>query len=255
LSDWGDWGVNAAIWDRHWGRMADPARVAIADRTSIGPGMRLLDMGCGTGEFCALAIERGAEAAGIDGAEGMIEVARRKLDRADLRVGRIEELPWGDDSFDVVTGVNSFQFAAERVAGFREAKRVTRPGGLVATCVWGPRERNDLIAIIAALAALDPDSGPDDRGPGLGEPGVMEGLAREANLDPVESGDVEIAYEVADREELLAASEFDVALLGLRDKVDAELIEGTILATAAPQRRPDGSYRFDNIFRWLISRA
>ncbi len=102
--------------------MADPAREVIAERTSIGPGTRMLDMGCGTGELCRLAIERGAEAAGIDAAEGMVELARAKLPGADLRVGQIEELPWDDDSFDVVTGLNSFQFAAER------ARRLSRGG-------------------------------------------------------------------------------------------------------------------------------
>ena len=126
----------------------------ITERTRIGPGVRMLDMGCGTGELCRLAMDRGADAAGIDGAEGMVDVARGKAHGADLRVGAIEALPWEDDRFDVVTGINSFQFAAERVAGFREAARVARPGGLVATCVWGSRERNDLIGVMAALAAL-----------------------------------------------------------------------------------------------------
>jgi SAM-dependent methyltransferase len=252
-----DWGANASIWERHWGRMADPAREVIVDRTSIGPGTRMLDMGCGTGELCRLAIERGAEAAGIDGAEGMVELARAKLQDADLRVGRIEELPWAEDSFDVVTGVNSFQFAAERVAGFREAARVARPGGLVATCVWGPRDRNELVELLVALADIDPDSEPDDdRDPRLGEAGVMEGLAREAGLDPTESGEVEVPYEVADLEQLSDAIEFDVALLNLRDKgVDDALIDSTVAEAASAHRRPDGSYRFENAFRWLISRA
>ena len=83
----------------------------------------------------------------------------------------------------------------------------------------------------------------------------MEALAREGGLDPAESGEVEIVYEVADRDELLACSEFDVALLRLRGRVDDELIEEAIVAAAASQRRPDGSYRFNNVFRWLISRT
>ena len=124
------------------------------EQAAVGPGTRFLDMGCGTGEFCALAAERGATVSGIDAAEGMIERARGRLPDADLRVGAIENLPWDDDSFDVVTGFNSFQFAAERLDGFREARRVARPGGLVAVCVWGPRENNDLQGLFDAVRAL-----------------------------------------------------------------------------------------------------
>jgi trans-aconitate methyltransferase len=61
--------------------------------TGIGEGVSVLDVGCGSGEFCELAAARGARVSGIDAAAGLIEVARRRLPEADLRVGAIEQLP------------------------------------------------------------------------------------------------------------------------------------------------------------------
>ena len=65
----------------------------------------------------------------------------------DLRVGDMEALPYEDDTFDLVTGFNSFFFANDIVAALREAGRVAKPGAPVVIQVWGPHERNDLEAM------------------------------------------------------------------------------------------------------------
>jgi ubiquinone/menaquinone biosynthesis C-methylase UbiE len=131
------WTSVAAGWVEHWAGHAPPAREAVALATDIGEGVSVLDVGCGSGEFCELAAARGARVSGIDAAAGLIEVARRQLPEADLRVGAIEQLHRPDDSFDVVSGFNAFQFAVDFVAALDEARRVTRSGGQVAICNWG----------------------------------------------------------------------------------------------------------------------
>ncbi len=218
------WSATAELWDEHWARLADPARELVVEQAAVGPGTRFLDMGCGTGELCALAAGRGATVSGIDAAEGMIERARTRLPDADLRVGAIENLPWDDDSFDVVTGFNSFQFAAERLAGFREARRVARPRGLVAVCVWGPRENNDLQGLFDAVRALGPaddeDEAADDPAPAFGYPGVLEGLAGDAGLTVLATGDVDVPYETRDVRQLQGALEFDLSMSGIAETVD-----------------------------------
>ena len=97
-------------------------------------------MGSGTGEFCRCVAERGATAAGIDSSEGMLKLARRKLDAADLRAGDNQALPWAGDSFDVVTAFNSFQFATDRDAVFADgpATSATSPSWAAVPCsMWG----------------------------------------------------------------------------------------------------------------------
>jgi SAM-dependent methyltransferase len=211
-------------WADHWGGLSRPALEAIVNAAAVGPGTRLLDVGCGTGELCALALARGAAVAGIDADAAMIGLARRRVPGADLRVGRLEALPWEDDAFDVVAGVNAFQFADDVVGALREAARVSR--GLVAICNWsGRREVFDV-------------TGPSPPNP-LREPGGLEDLARRAGLVPGEAAEVDVPFVVPDAETLVRAFAAD----------DREIS----LDAAAPYRQPDGAYRFENTFRYVLA--
>lgn len=96
------------------------------------------------------------DGSGIDASAGLVAIARARLPAADIRVGELEELPFTDGTFDVVTGFNSFQYAADRVHGLAEAGRVTKPGGCVVAAVWGAPERCEAGAYLAALGKLMP---------------------------------------------------------------------------------------------------
>jgi len=91
--------------------------------------MNVLDAGCGSGEFCALALERGASVSGIERRPpGMLAIARRRAPQADLREGDITALPYADDAFDVVTASTPSSFTADVPATIAElARRVRRP--------------------------------------------------------------------------------------------------------------------------------
>jgi SAM-dependent methyltransferase len=237
--------------------MPEPARVAVADASTIAPGDRVLDIGCGSGEFARLASSRGARVSGIDAAEGMLAIARRNAPDADLRLRSMEALPWEDGSFDVVTAFNSFQFASDYAVPLREAVRVVRPGeGRVAICNWGRSGEQDVEVVEDALAELLP-SGRPDRGdrPAVGEPGVVEELARAAGLEPFAGGEVDVALDVPDDAAAIRAFMLDAGLLHVLDHASEATVHATILEAAAPFRRPDGSYRFDNRFRYVVSRA
>jgi len=244
-----EWSARAKGWAEQWGRFSEPAREALADLTGIGPGMRVLDVGCGSGEMCALAAARGAEAAGLDAAEGMIEIARRRVPEADLRVGPMEQLPWEDDRFDVVTAINALQFAADFVDALAEAARVTRPGGAVAVSNWGPMEDRQLFVVMRALR-----DGPSAAGSDISEPGGLERLARRAGLEPREAGDLEVPYEARDQETLVQAF-FNDALFGVLQRLGEDEVRRLIVEAAAPFRGRDGSYRFENRFRYVIAVA
>jgi SAM-dependent methyltransferase len=242
-----EWSARAEGWAQQWGGFAEPAREVLADATGIGPGMHVLDIGCGSGELCALAASRGAEVAGIDAAEGMIEIARRRLPGADLRVGAMEDLPWEDDRFDVATAVNALQFAADFVEALAEAARVVRPGGAVAVCNWGRMEHRQLFVVMRALR-----DGPSAAGSDIGEPGGLEALARRAGLEPAQAGEVDVPYEAPDRASLERAFLNDAAF-GALQRLGEDETRRLIVETAEPFRRPDGSYRFENRFRYLIA--
>ena len=217
-------------------------------------GDRILDVGCGAGTFLRLAAERGAQVAGLDASAGLLEVARERLPAADLRLGDIESLPYEDGTFDLVTGFNSFFFAADMTAALREAGRVARPGAPVLIQVWGAAERCAVMEIIAAVMPLRDD--PPAPGPSaLAEPGVLERMAEAAGLHPEVAFDHAYAFEFADDSALLRAM---LSAGGVAAAVEAsgeEAVTRAILDAAIAHRGTDGSIRLENEWHYLIARA
>src|SRR5262249_11806455 len=144
---WGPlWGARPADWALSEDRQL-PTYEAALDRTGLEPGWRVLDVGCGVGAFLRLVAGRGGIPAGIDASEALVGCTGGPRAGADLRVGEMEELPWQDDSFALVTGFNSFFFANDMVGALREAARVAWPGSPVVIQVWGAHEHCDLEAM------------------------------------------------------------------------------------------------------------
>lgn len=94
---------------------------------------RVLDVGCGDGEFALELARRGASVVGIDSSSEMIEAARRraKTHEADIVFQQAEarQLPFPDGQFDVVTAITILCFVEDAEPVFREIARVIRPGG------------------------------------------------------------------------------------------------------------------------------
>jgi SAM-dependent methyltransferase len=130
----GDFGVIA-----HYAEKAEEEFVA---RLKLAPGMRVLDVACGTGNTAIPAARFGAIVTGVDIASNLIEQARERARQAgvsaEFREGDAEQLPFPDSAFDVVISVFGAMFAPrpERVAS--ELLRVCRPGGTIAMGNWTP---------------------------------------------------------------------------------------------------------------------
>jgi SAM-dependent methyltransferase len=257
---------SAIRWGPLWGARPDdwalsedqqlPTYEAALERTRLELGWRVLDVGCGAGAFLRVVAERGCVAHGIDASEALIAFARTRLPSADLRVGEMEALPWGDDSFDMVTGFNSFFFANDMVAAVREAGRVAKPGSPVVIQVWGAHERCDLEAMKQVarpfLPLRPPDAPPD---PDLSEPGALQALATRAGLTPESEFDASWALEYADAETLGRALLAVAGLATLAGPEREHELKNAIVDGLAPYRRSDGSYRLENEYHYLIARA
>lgn len=98
--------------------------------SALGPlrGARVLDLGCGKGRFAARLRERGARVVGLDLSMAMLRSARG-LDRVRASARR---LPFADGAFDAVVAVEVFEHVGPPEPVLREARRVLRPGGVLA---------------------------------------------------------------------------------------------------------------------------
>jgi len=109
---------------------------------NLQPGMRVLDVACGTGNLALPAARLGAAVTGVDIAPNLIEQARETAKREGLNAqfdeGDAENLPYDDASFDAVITMFGAMFAPRPDLVAAELKRVTRPGGIIAMANWTP---------------------------------------------------------------------------------------------------------------------
>jgi SAM-dependent methyltransferase len=97
------------------------------ERLPIRPGAKVLDAGCGSGRTLQELVRYG-EVSGIELDPMAAEVACGR-GAFDVRIGRLEELPWADDTFDLITCLDVIEHTPDDRVTLRELRRVTRPGG------------------------------------------------------------------------------------------------------------------------------
>lgn len=256
-------GVQGSLWGaraRDWADYEEPAQRQIYENAlrlaKIERGRALLDAGCGSGGLSRLAAAAGVAVTGIDAAEPLVEIARGRVPGGRFDVGDIQFLPYGDDTFDVVVGVNSFQYAADPVAALAEARRVAKPGGTVLAVVWGREEQSELVALLRALRPLLPPAPAGAPGPfALSYPGALEGLVAKSGLTPTGDGYFDAAFTFPDEAAMLkgnlaAGPAVLAAQTSGEDAVAAALVEAL-----APFRTASGSYLIESEWRYVVAAA
>jgi ubiquinone/menaquinone biosynthesis C-methylase UbiE len=111
--------------------------IRMLDRASLFPlhGRRIADIGCGEGSWLLEFLQWGADPAALCGIDLMperVDNARIRIPQADLRTGSASELPWPDESFDIVSQFTVFTSILDadlRRAVAAEMLRVLKPGG------------------------------------------------------------------------------------------------------------------------------
>ncbi|MDQ6657405.1 MAG: methyltransferase domain-containing protein [Actinomycetota bacterium] len=148
----------AAGYDRLIGRYLPTLAPALADNAAVGPGMRVLDVGCGPGGLTQELVSRvgAASVAAIDPSPPFVQACRLRNPGADVREGFAESLPFDDGSFDAALSSLVVGFMTDPVAGIREMARVTKPGGLVVACVWDRQGMTALRIFGQTMVRLDP---------------------------------------------------------------------------------------------------
>jgi SAM-dependent methyltransferase len=164
------------------GAQADPG-------TNAGRGRRLLDVGCGPGALTAELVRRaGADAvSAVEPSASFAAAVRERLPGVDVRQAAAERLPFPAGTFDATLAQLVVHFMADPVLGLQEMSRVTRPGGVVAACVWDHAGgRGPLAVFWAAVHELDPAADDESDRAGARE-GDLARLFAQAGLNEIQA--------------------------------------------------------------------
>jgi SAM-dependent methyltransferase len=248
------WGARARDWAEIQEQSVRPVYHEVLKRTEVGNTTRYLDVGCGSGMAANMAADLGADVSGIDASEELLMIAKERVQKGDFQLGDLEELPFEDDSFDVVTGFNSFQYAGNPMVALAEARRVTKPNGRIVIVTWGTPEGMEAAAVVAALKPVMPAPPPRAPGPfALSDETVLRDFASAAGLQPISVFDVQSPWSYPDE----ATAIRGLGSSGVAARAMAHSGEGAVdaahAAAIAPFRKSDGSYRINASFRCLLA--
>ena len=158
--------VAAEAYDRFMGRYSTRLSAQLADLADVRAGQRVLDVGCGPGALTAELVSRVGPGfvAAVDPSAPFVAAARARNPGVDVLQASAEQLPFADDGFDAALAQLVVHFMTDPVAGLREMARVTRPGGVVAACVWDHgSSRGPLSVFWRAALDLDPNATDESR--------------------------------------------------------------------------------------------
>ena len=113
--------VSADAYLRFMGQYSEPLAAQFADLTGIGPGQRVLDVGCGPGALTAVLVSRtGPDAvSAVEPSASFAAAARERLPGVDVRRATAERLPFPDDTFDAALAQLVVHFMTDPAAGLR----------------------------------------------------------------------------------------------------------------------------------------
>ena len=253
----GSQAIQAALWGRNpanWASIQEVTSVKAyehaLDYLRLKPTDTLLDIGCGAGYFCSLAAAHTKNITGFDATTPLLEIAHRRSPEVKFETGDMESLPFDDEKFDVVTGFNSFQYAAVVPNALKEAHRVLKPGGRLLAMIWGNKEDCEAATYLAAIGRLLPPPPPGAPGPfALSEEGKLEDLLTTAGFTITSTTDLPTTWDYPDLatalKGLLSAGPATRAI----DHSGYEKVYAAISEAAQPYLQPNGHVVYHNKFR------
>jgi ubiquinone/menaquinone biosynthesis C-methylase UbiE len=204
------WETIAARFTERWSPITGQAIDALLDAAHVGRGSRVLDVGTGAGDAAGLAIERGADATGVDVAVAMVEIAARRHPQATFVQAPATALPFAEGSFDAAVGNNVIQHVGDPKRAAGELLRVLSPGGRVALSNWDAAERSPFFAAVheAVESAEVPSPSEAPAGPSFfqfTDDATFRALLEEAGFSGVVVESIEVEMPVASATELITA--------------------------------------------------
>src|SRR5262249_55288848 len=169
-----------------------------------------------------------------------VDAVRERLPGVEAKVGRAEELPYADAGFDAALAQLVLHFVIDGDATAREMRRVVRPGGVVAACVWDFHGGMTMLrAFWDAALAIDPQAPDEARTRRYGRDGEIVELFERAAFADVRSGALEVEAEYTGFDDfwtpfLSTTGPAGAYIASLEDERKAQLREELRLRVGAP---------------------
>ena len=208
----------------------------LLDGAGVQPGERVLDVACGTGIVARLAAARvkpSGSVFALDINPAMLDIGRRLAVERGLaiewRLGDANALPFPEASFDVVLCQQGLQFFPDKAAALREMRRVVSSGGRIGLAVFG-RPNRFILALAEALKKYaDEKAVRQCLAPfAFGDPAVLQAIARDAGLGPVDIRPHTLTRPVEPSQEWLLATTsafpYSAAITGMTPEVRAQVV-------------------------------
>ncbi|MEO8470463.1 MAG: methyltransferase domain-containing protein [Chloroflexota bacterium] len=179
--------VAADAYDRYMGRYSRLLSPQLADFAGVRSGQRVLDIGCGPGALTSELVARvGPSAvAAVDPSAQFVAAARERHPGVEVVQASAEQLPFPAAAFDAAIAQLVVHFMPDPIKGLAEMARVTRPGGVVAACVWDHAGSLGPLSLFWRPAReLDPEVHDESELPGVRE-GHLAELFEAAGLHDV----------------------------------------------------------------------
>lgn len=251
------WGAEAAQRDKLQAGFVRPLWEAMLQAVGLHAGSRFFDAGCGSGNASQLVIERGCkQVTGLDAAESMIAIARERIPQGKFVVGDLEHLPFSDGEFDTIIACNSVHFTAHPLQTLKELRRVCAPGGKVAVASLGdPKECDASRVNRAALALLsEPPQGNEFTYPfRISDPGVLDGLMKDAGFKLVGDGKIDCPMSFPDVETAWTAQRTVGLHQAIMKVVGEPKLREALTRVFESLRTPDGGVVLKNRFRYIAA--
>jgi SAM-dependent methyltransferase len=132
----GKWTGRAAAFADSYAHLCAHTAPAALEAAGLAPGVRLLDVGTGTGTVAALGAAGGARVTAVDTEPGMVELTRASVPGAEVIEAGLPDLPLPDAAFDAVVANFVLNHVTDPGRAAAELLRLTAPGGRVAVTVW-----------------------------------------------------------------------------------------------------------------------
>jgi ubiquinone/menaquinone biosynthesis C-methylase UbiE len=200
---------DGSAYERFMGRWSRGAGKVFLDWVAPPSGARWLDVGCGTGSFTELIVEKCSPASifAIDSEPAQIDYAQNGpiADRANFGAGDASALPFGDETFDIAASGLVLNFAPDPARALAEMRRVTCGGGTVGGYVWDfAAELSPTWPMRLGLRQLGAVIAPTPGAEITGLTGLRT-LFERAGLDEVVTSSIEVTMRFADFEDFWTA--------------------------------------------------